>query len=170
MMHRADSSRPRSGAFTLLELVFVLVIISTTLALAAPSLRGWSRGSKLRDTGDEFLAITRYARCQAIAGGQVYRLYVDGNAGTYQLMAQQQNEFVQLGNSWGRQFKMPDGFRLTMTGEGGGPLEAVEFYPSGRTQVARVRITSDQNDITELQCPTPAEGFRVLTSEEMSRP
>lgn len=162
----SNGSHP-SRAFTLLELVFVLVIISTTLALAAPSLRGWSKGSKLRDAGDEFLAMTRYARGQAVAGGRVYRLYVDANAGTYQLTAQDGAEFRQLGTAWGRQFILPEGFRIAMTDEQGGALEAVEFYPSGRTQVARVRITSGENDMTELRCPTPAEGFRVLTGEEM---
>ena len=111
----ARSIHPR--AFTLLELVFVLVIISTTLALAAPSLRGWSRGSKLRDAGEEFLAMTRYARGQAIAGGQVYRMYVDANGGTYQLMVQEGADFRQLGTTWGRQFTMPEGFRIAMTDE-----------------------------------------------------
>ena len=40
---------PRQSGFTLLELILVMVIICTALALAAPSLNGWARGSKMRD-------------------------------------------------------------------------------------------------------------------------
>ena len=63
-------TRKASVAFTLLELVLVLVVLSTALAVAAPSMRGWSKGSTLRDAGDQFLAVARWARSQAVAGAK----------------------------------------------------------------------------------------------------
>jgi len=57
------------SGFTLIELILVLLIISITMALAAPSLRGWSDGAKLRDAGDLFVASAKWARAQAILTG-----------------------------------------------------------------------------------------------------
>ena len=164
-MNRRSAHR----GFTLLELVFVLIILSATLAVTAPSLRGWSKGSKLRDSAEEFVAITRYARAQAVSNGTIYRLYVDPAGGKYQLMAQEGQQFVQLGTEWGRLFSMPEGFAIAISDPSGRAMEAVEFYPSGRTQPARVRIAARDGDAMEIECATAAEGFRVLTGQEMAR-
>src|SRR4051812_41387822 len=101
MIHRRAHS-----AFTLIELVLVLVIISTAMAIAAPSLGGWNRGSKLRDAGDQFLAVARYARTQALANAQTYRLNIDPAGGRYWLTAQEGQGFVNLGNEFGRMFSL----------------------------------------------------------------
>ena len=150
----------------MLELVFVLVINSTTLALAAPSLRGWSSGSKLRDAGDQFLAVARYARARAVSDGFVYRLNVNSTTGQYWLEMKQGQQWSPLGTEWGRVFTMPEETQLTLSGEQGGSLEAIEFYPSGRTLPGSVRIEKRNGDRVELICPSPAEGYRVVTSGE----
>ena len=54
--------RPNHHAFTLLELVLVMVVICTVLAIAAPSMRGWNQGNKLKDAATEFIALTKLAR------------------------------------------------------------------------------------------------------------
>ena len=159
--------RRKDRAFTLLELVFVLIILSATLAVTAPSLRGWSKGSKLRDAADEFVAVTRHARAQAVSNGTLYRLQVDALGAHYQLMAQQGQQFVPLGTEWGRVFILPEGHAMTLTSAGGGAMEALEFYPSGRTQPARARIAARDGHAVEIECPTPAEGFRILTGQEL---
>jgi type II secretion system protein H len=154
-------NRPRHRAFTLLELILVLVIISIALAMAAPSLRGWSRGGKLRDAGEQFLATARYARTQSAAEARIYRLNVDPQAGTYWLTADQDGQQVLLGNEFGRVFALPQGFGIAMT-EGPRPLSYVEFYPTGRTQPAAVRLTADDGFTFDLECPSPAEGFAIV--------
>src|SRR3954468_14738547 len=93
-------SEPRG--FTLLELILVLVIMSIALAMAAPSLKGWSRGGKLRDAGEQFLALTRYALAQSAAESRVYRLNVDVQGGRYWLTAADGAAFANLGNEFGR--------------------------------------------------------------------
>ena len=44
----------------------MLIILCVALAVTAPSLSGWNRGSKSRDAGEQFLALTRWARTQAL--------------------------------------------------------------------------------------------------------
>jgi type II secretion system protein H len=157
--------RTRHGGFTLIELVLVLVIICTALAMAAPSMGGWSRGQKLRDAGEQFLAVARYARLSAGANSQVYRLHVDGSNGRYWLLAQEGQEFVALGNDFGKMFSVPDGFRIALTDLSRQPIEFVEFSPTGRTQPASVTILSSDGESFDLVCPTPAEGFMVASAD-----
>src|SRR5215207_11446998 len=121
--------------FTLIELVMVLVVIAAALAVAAPSLGGWRRGQRLTTAGDELLAVARHGRALAIAKAQVYRLYVDPAAGRYSLMAQEGQDFVNLGTGMGRMFELPEGCTIAMSNSGAQmPLEFVEFYPTGRMQ------------------------------------
>jgi type II secretion system protein H len=153
--------------FTLLELVLVLLILCIAAAAAAPSLVGWSRASRVRDAGDLFLAVARWARTAALADSTVYRLNVDSRAGTYWVTEQDGMNYVTPGNEFGRVFSVPQGFTIAMTTvgrEAQQPLSAVDFLPTGRTQPARVRIGRSDTDAVDIECPSPAEGFR-LSSE-----
>jgi type II secretion system protein H len=155
-------SQSAHRGFTLLELVFVLVIICTVLAMAAPSLRGWSQGSRLRDTADALLATTRLARTQAVATGQVHRLNIDPANGQYQLVVQQGEEFVPVAGGFGAPSMLPEGYRIELAQALPAGDSSISFTPTGRTQPARIRITSEQGESVEIECTTPAELFRVV--------
>src|SRR5207244_2945716 len=121
------------SAFTLLELILVMVIICTALAMAAPSLNGWARGSKMRDAVDQFVALTQFARTQAVSTATVHRLQVDGGARTYYVLVQDGEQFVPLNTEMGRQFPLPDEFSLKATDATGQNRDFIDFYPTGRT-------------------------------------
>ena len=163
-------ARRQPHAFTLLELVLVLVILAAAMAVVAPSLRGWSRGAKVRDAGDQFLAVTRWARSEALANSQTYRINIDSRQGTYWVTVQDGMNFISPGTEFGRIFSVPDGFRLMVTDssvQGGAAAEAIDFTPSGRTQPMQVVIAGpDPNDVVRLACETPAEGFRLVSAQE----
>src|SRR5437764_12831170 len=89
-------------AFTLLELVMVMVLACLALALVAPSLSNWSHGNQLRDAADEFVSLTRYARSSAIAESITYRLSIDPQSGSYQLTAQNGDAFAPLQTARGQ--------------------------------------------------------------------
>src|SRR4051812_380773 len=69
--------RPSRPAFTLIELMLVLLVIAIALGMVAPSLRGHSRTSRLRDTAEQFVTLTRLARTRAVSLGQPYRVVID---------------------------------------------------------------------------------------------
>lgn len=158
------------SAFTLLELVLVMVIIGTVMALASPSLRGWNRASRLRDLGSDFVATTRWARTQAIATGEIYRVCIDANTGGWWVMRQAGEEFVSEQSGLGGITLLPEGFaiELSLAGQPGN-ASYIEFHPTGRTQPARVRIVSDLGDAIYVECPTPSERFRLVTQGELVR-
>ena len=142
----------------------MLLILCIALAAAAPALTGWGHASKVRDAGDQFLAVARWARTAALAEAQVYRLNVDSRNGTYWLTTQNGAQFGPLGSEFGRIFNVPDGFGIAMTTwqqDQQQPLSSVDFLPNGRTTPARVRIGRAYNDAVDIECPSPAEGFRL---------
>ncbi len=69
--------RPRNFAFTLLELMLVLVIIAVCVTLAAPALRAFAHGRGLSNTAQDLVSSLHYCRVQAISEGTTYRLYLD---------------------------------------------------------------------------------------------
>ena len=164
MAHHAAERHPRG--FTLIELILVLFVLATAAAIAAPSLGRWGRGSRLRDAGDNFLALSRWARTQAIANSAVYRLNVDAQNGRFWVAVQEGQAFVDVASDFGHDFTMPENTTIEMSSGASQPLEFVTFYPTGRTTApARVRLADDSGGI-DLICETPAEGFRLLKPGE----
>lgn len=162
----------RHSGFTLLELILVMVIMSTVLALASPSIRGWGRGSALRDAVDQFVAVTRLGRTQAVATGQWYRLCVEPT-GLYYLTVRDGDLFVPVAEGPAKPVQLPEQIRIELTKP---PImvpnvevvadepNCIDFYPTGRTQVARVRIF-DERTVYEIECAAPGEVFRIVNAE-----
>ena len=165
----------RAPGFTLIELVLVMVVITAALAIAAPSLRGFAHGAKMRDASTQLVAMCQWARTQAISGARVYRLQIEpasaqnGAGPQYRVMVQDGDQFHPPGNDFGQVFVMPVGYRLSMTRADGAPGGYIDFYPTGRTDPARIQILADDGEATMIECPTPAETFRVVATGEAAR-
>jgi type II secretion system protein H len=86
-MKRHSEQLDRFKGFTLLELIVVMVILATVLALAGPSLRGFFGSRQLPDTAAQILALTQFARSQAISEGIIYRLNFNTSKREYWLTA-----------------------------------------------------------------------------------
>ena len=129
----AVKSRP---AFTLLELVVVLLVITIAMGIVAPQLRGWNHGAKLRDTGEQFITLARLARTQAAATGQVHRLVV-GSDGRCAVSVQDGEQFLELGAPYEGNFAVPEGVSIKLTDNQNVPRDFVEFYPNGRPSPVR---------------------------------
>ncbi|HEV2296165.1 MAG TPA: GspH/FimT family pseudopilin [Tepidisphaeraceae bacterium] len=153
-------------AFTLIELLLVLVVLSAALGIAAPAISGWGRGARLRDAGDDFLATANWARAQAIATSRVHRLNLDTQAGRYWVTAQQGLEFVPLDVDFARESLAPMNVTITMTDLQSRSVETISFDPTGRTSPRIVRLADDRGQVTII-CQTPAEGFRLLKPSEV---
>ena len=168
MTNRARQSRRR--AFTLFELVLVLVMVSVLMGIAAPNLRGFLAGSRSRDAASELLSLTQFARARAIADCTVYRLVIDPQSGAYGLQVQEGERFVPTGTDFGQTFRLSDGMRLEFTRADHLSVgNWIDFHPTGRTDPATIRLTNTLNELTVIQCLSPAEPFRILTNEEANR-
>lgn len=75
----------RKNGFTLIELILVMAVLATVLALAAPTLSGFVKGRSLQEEARRFLALTRYGRSQAISCSAGMELWLHPESGTYGL-------------------------------------------------------------------------------------
>ena len=191
-MRTVLTRQPRTAGtttgFTLLELILVMLLISTMLAIAVPSLRGFVANSKQRDAIAQLVALAQFAKARSAADAKVYRLNLAGS--TYWLTMQEGESYVPIGTDMGRTFELPSGMHVeampagqqsqqqSSGGTGGssvvlpaapGNADGVSFYPEGRTDTALFRLTDAAGNVTFIGCSSPAESFRVVSAEEAAR-
>jgi len=160
------------GGFTLLELIVVLVLLSTVLAIAAPSLRGFARGRQTSDTAARILALTRLARSRSASWGCPMRLNLDPDQREYWLTMQTGGVWVELEGDLGRRHELPVGvtMQLDLPWLDDRPDESyVQFHPDGRCDEATIQLTGGQGEVYQVTCPSPSERFRIIQPEEKDR-
>ncbi len=69
----------KDRGFSLLEIVVVLVLLSLSIALIAPSLSRFPTSVELKAAAKKVAAILRYCRSEAINKGKVYQVIFDSN-------------------------------------------------------------------------------------------
>jgi type II secretion system protein H len=157
----------RRRAFTLLELILVLAIIAIAVGMAVPRLHGFARGRQTAQCAEQMVALTRYARSQAITRGVPYRLNIDPGNGTYWLTVQQDDgQFVQFANNVGFQFKAPEGTRLNWNAPMQQDGQYIQFQPNGRVDPAEIQILSSDGQTYVIGCLSATEMYKVLTPQE----
>jgi type II secretion system protein H len=67
----------KSKGFSFIELIVVLVLISLSVALVAPTLSRFSKSVELKAAAKRVSAILRYSRSEAINKGKVYQVFFD---------------------------------------------------------------------------------------------
>ena len=154
------------GGFTLLELILVMVILSTVLAMAAPSLRGFFGSRKTHDTASQILSLTQFARSQAISEGIIYRLNFDTRERTYWLTAQKSGTFEMLDTEFGQIFTLPTDIALELKdAEEEGYEVFFIFTPQGIVTAGTIRLIDRRGLALEVTCPTVTESFYIIECE-----
>lgn len=78
----------RAGAFTLIELIIVMAMLVTVIAVTFPTLQRFFRGRTLESETRRFLTLTRYAESRAVGEGIPMVVWIDANNRSYGLEAQ----------------------------------------------------------------------------------
>jgi prepilin-type N-terminal cleavage/methylation domain-containing protein len=76
---------PGRAAFTLVELILVMTIMTILLSVVFPNLKGFFQGRNLDNEAMQFLALTRYGQNRAVAEGVPVELWVNPKEGSYGL-------------------------------------------------------------------------------------
>lgn len=77
---------------TLIELIAVMAVLATVLAISAPRLARFAAGRSLREESRRFLALARYGRSEAIARAAAMELWIDPELRAYGLEEQADHE------------------------------------------------------------------------------
>jgi prepilin-type N-terminal cleavage/methylation domain-containing protein len=79
----APRSTPLSSAFTLIELILVMAILTMAVAVTAPVLSHFFRGRALDSEARRLLALARSGQSRAVSEGIPVDLWVNAEQGTY---------------------------------------------------------------------------------------
>lgn len=152
---------------TLLELILVMLILSTVLAMAAPSLRGFFASRRIDDTAAHILALTQYARSQAISEGIVYRLNFDTRDCTYWLTAQKAGVFESLNTEVGQVYTLPKDIKLELEDIGKKDRDVfIAFTPHGTMTDGTIRLIDQGGRTLEVACPSVTESFSIVETRQ----
>ena len=152
--------RAHSG-FTLMELILVMAILAIVLALAAPKLTGWREAGKLRNSADDFISATRFARAQAVSSGYVCVVAIDKQGGAFVVKQQNGQNFTNVDGEFGQPLTILDGGQIDSIDSGKTAIDQITFYPTGRVQPASVKITAGDGESVTITCATPADDFAI---------
>jgi len=148
-----------------------MLILSTVLALSGPSLRGFFASRKTQDAAAQILALTQWARSQAVSNGDTVRLNFDDREGSYWLTVQQGGSYERLKTEIGRTFFLPQGTELKWEGiEEDGDEAYIAFDPQSTVTAGTVQLIDRRGFVVQLVCHTPTETYAIeVLSEDESR-
>ncbi len=112
-------------AFTLVELILVMALLATIMAVAAPSLARSMRERTLEQEAVRLLALTEYARDEAASQGVPMVVWIDPEARSYGVEAK---SGYGANTSRGKEFTLHPDVHFD---KGTDPLLTVEFAPDG---------------------------------------
>lgn len=145
-----------------MELIAVMLVIATVLAMASPSLRGFFASRRTEDAARRLLAMTRQARSAAISGGQTYCLRFQADQGLCQLAIREGGADRLLETSMGRAYRLPAGVTMEVDGvTTTGGLAEVFFHPTGTCTAATIRVDGRQDDSYTVRCASATELFTM---------
>ncbi|HEX4643983.1 MAG TPA: prepilin-type N-terminal cleavage/methylation domain-containing protein, partial [Verrucomicrobiae bacterium] len=81
---RSNDARPRR-AFTLIELILVMAVLTIAVALVTPILSRFFGGRSVDSEVSRFVALTRYGQSRAVSEGVPMMLWIDVRNGSYGL-------------------------------------------------------------------------------------
>ena len=144
-----------------------MAIITIIIGMAVPRLHGFARGRRTAQCAEQIVALTHYARSQAITQGVPYRMNLDSGKGTYWLTRQQDDgQFGQLTSNFGLQFEAPDSTRLSWNAPMQQDGQYIQFQPNGRVDPAQIQVLSSDGETYVIGCLSATEMYKVLTPQE----
>jgi prepilin-type N-terminal cleavage/methylation domain-containing protein len=150
-------------AFTLLELILVMIVLCTVLAMAAPTLRGFFSSRQLNDISEHIVSMTRYAKVHSVFEGKPYRLTFDLMQRQYWLSSLSDSQYERLKNNFGNYYPIPKEIEIDFDDvDYDRGLYFLQFSPRGHSKESRIRLQDNQGNILEVVCPGPAENYEVV--------
>lgn len=159
--------RPSRRAFTLLELILVLLIVAIMLGVVSARMTGLHKRSKIDNAAAMTLAMMDQCRHRAVNDGTTYRLAIEPD--------KRRAWIEKLTPTGYRQATLTDGeyftWETSLTFESDAPLEEgmwyVPFRPDGSTQPMQIELRQQGQTPRYLATASPAEPFRIYQADRL---
>ncbi|MFH1742607.1 MAG: GspH/FimT family pseudopilin [bacterium] len=153
--------------FTLVELIVVMGVLATVLALSAPRLSRFFHGRTIEEEARRVLALTRYARSEAISRSAPMELWIDIRLGEYGLAPQMGYEFEDMKLV---EFKLADNLQFDIgsqtTNKNGQVF--ILFLPDGaidEESLLYLLIRQDMEELIEIEQADYGMGYVIRDQE-----
>lgn len=162
-MRVCPNEKTRRYGFTLLELILVMIILCTVLAMAAPSLRGFFSSRQINDISENILTMTRYAKVQAIFDSNMYRVNFDMTRRLYWISSLSDSQYERLKTDFGNYCQIPEDMKFQFENVSKeGAIYYLQFDPKGYSSQCRIRLQDNKDNILEIICRTPSENYELV--------
>ena len=161
----SGSNRP--AGFTLVELILVMALLATVMAFVAPVLSRSLRGRDLEQEAARFIALTEYARDEAVSQGVPMVVWLAPDAGRLGLAAKS----GYTGSvSRDREFEVNPNVRFEVASAraGGDVLELAEFAPDGApatTNAALLRVVDRYDAVLTVAQTSDGWGYEITQEQ-----
>ncbi len=133
-----------NNAFTLIEILLVIIIAAVVLAMALPNFSQGYRQFQLKKMSDDLISVARWAQAMAMGQHRIYALFFSNDRRSYVMMRApqdddgQKGDFQQISGSLGRRRIIPADIHLNVQQDG------IRFYPDGTIEGVTIKLTSFQ--------------------------
>jgi len=147
------SNRGRRAAFTLVELMVVLVIISIITSVVVAEMGGSFQDALLRSSARQLVSICNTAYGRAVATGHAHRVALNMETGAYVIERRRGHEFVPVENISDAKGRIDSRIRVEVhtRGESLAPPGAITFYADGTADDCQVKLTDRAGDTRFLK-------------------
>ncbi|HEV7867610.1 MAG TPA: GspH/FimT family pseudopilin [Chthoniobacteraceae bacterium] len=159
-------SSQRGSAFTLVELILVMALLAVIFAFSAPALGRSMRDRHLKDEAVRLVALTEYARNEAVSQGVPMVVWADPEARRFGVEPKAGFAGAEARR---REYALSSNLRVEIataaTISGSRVIEAIEFTPDGTpslTSAESVRLIDLHESVVTVAQTTDGWGYEVL--------
>lgn len=131
--------RPNRGAFTLIELVLLTVIIAVLVSISTPLFRKTYSSLSLREASYNLAKLISFIQERAVLETTKFKLTIDSEDSRYYLAKERDetpDRYERLSGKLGRVFKLPAHIKIAAT------KRSIVFYPDGRSDKTVITLSS----------------------------
>ena len=139
----------KDRGFSLIELLVVLILLSLSLALVAPSLSRFFRTVELKGAAQKISAILRNCRSEAVNKGKVYEVLFNSQSRevrVHSMETSEEKDETKEGPFPDKTYLLPEGIQMkgdpatsSLSASG---LSPIEFYPNGGSSGGTILLDS----------------------------
>jgi prepilin-type N-terminal cleavage/methylation domain-containing protein len=136
-------------AFTLIELIFVILLVSVITGLSTPVFKRTAADFEIRSVARRIAQSAQYAQEMAILERVVYKLNLDTEKSSLRLMKNDGTTgraaaYRNADGRYGKVFSLPGDLQISCA------LRELFFYPDGRCDEARISLAGKNGEVSDI--------------------